>query len=36
MALEFAHGSIRVATSDVTTTVLTVSGLSFQPKALRF
>jgi hypothetical protein len=36
MALEFAHGAIQWLGSDVATTTYTVSGLSFQPKALRF
>ncbi len=36
MALSFAHGAIQWAAADVATTVYTVSGLSFQPKALRF
>ena len=36
MALEYAHGAIQWLAADVATTVYTVSGLSFQPKALRF
>ena len=36
MALSFAHGAIQWLQSDVATTTYTVSGLSFQPKALRF
>jgi len=36
MALEFAHGAIQWLAADAATTVYTVSGLSFQPKALRF
>lgn len=36
MALEYAHGAIDILTSDAATTTKTVSGLSFQPKALRF
>jgi hypothetical protein len=35
MALEFAHGVIRWLAADAATTVYTVSGLSFQPKAIR-
>ena len=36
MALEFAHGAIQWSESDALNTIFTVSGLSFQPKALRF
>jgi len=36
VALEYAHGAIQWLAADVATTVYTVSGLSFQPKALRF
>jgi hypothetical protein len=36
MALAFAHGAIQWLAADVATTVYTVSGLSFQPKAIRF
>jgi hypothetical protein len=36
MALSYAHGVIRWLSTDAATTVYTVSGLSFQPKALRF
>jgi len=36
MALEHAHGTIRWLAADAVSTVYTVSGLSFQPKALRF
>ena len=36
MALEFAHGVVQWLNADVATTTYTVSGLSFQPKALRF
>src|SRR5262245_15966699 len=36
MALEFAHGAIQWLAADAATTTYTVSGLSFQPKALRF
>ncbi len=35
MALEYAHGAIQWLTSDTLSTVKTVSGLSFQPKAIR-
>lgn len=35
MALEFAHGAIQLTTGAIGTT-FTVSGLPFQPKALRF
>jgi hypothetical protein len=35
MALAFAHGAIQWLAADAATTVYTVSGLSFQPKALR-
>jgi hypothetical protein len=35
VALEFAHGAIQLTTGAIGTT-FTVSGLSFQPKALRF
>jgi hypothetical protein len=35
-ALSFAHGAIQWLAADIATTVYTVSGLSFQPKALRF
>jgi hypothetical protein len=36
MALAFAHGAIQWLAADAATTVYTVSGLSFQPKAIRF
>lgn len=36
MALEFAHGAVQWLSADAATTVYTISGLSFQPKALRF
>lgn len=36
MALEFAHGAIQALAADAVGTVYTVSGLAFQPKALRF
>ncbi len=36
MALSFSHGAIQWLAADAATTVYTVSGLSFQPKALRF
>lgn len=36
MALEFAHGAIQWLGTDAAGTTYTVSGLSFQPKALRF
>jgi hypothetical protein len=36
MALEFSHGSIQWLTASAVGTLYTVSGLSFQPKALRF
>lgn len=36
MALEFAHGTVSWLAADVATTTYVVSGLSFQPKALRF
>lgn len=36
MALSFAHGAIQWLATDAATTVYTVSGLSFQPKAIRF
>lgn len=36
MALSYAHGAIQWAQSDTATTVKTVSGLSFQPVAIRF
>jgi hypothetical protein len=36
VALAFAHGAIQWAAADVATTVYTISGLSFQPVALRF
>lgn len=36
MALSYAHGAIQWLSADASTTVYTVSGLSFQPKALRF
>jgi hypothetical protein len=35
MALQCAHGAIQWATSDTAGTTKTVSGLAFQPKALR-
>jgi len=36
MALAFDHGAIQALAADAVSTVYTVSGLSFQPKALRF
>lgn len=36
MALAFAHGAIQWQAADAATTVYTVTGLSFQPKAIRF
>jgi hypothetical protein len=36
MALEFAHGAIQWGAADTAGTTYTVSGLAFQPKALRF
>jgi len=36
MALSFAHGAIQWLAADAVSTVYTVSGLSFQPQALRF
>lgn len=36
MPLSFAHGAVRWLSTDVATTTYTVSGLSFQPKAIRF
>ena len=36
MSLSFAHGAIQWLAADAATTVYTVSGLTFQPKALRF
>ena len=36
MALSFAHGAIRWLAASAATTVYTVSGLAFQPKAIRF
>lgn len=36
MALSYDHGAIQWLSADAATTVYTVSGLSFQPKALRF
>lgn len=36
MALEFAHGAVQWLAADGATTVYTISGLPFQPKALRF
>lgn len=36
MALEFAHGAVQWLSSDAATTTYVVSGLGFQPKALRF
>ena len=36
MALSFAHGAVQWLAADAATTVYTVSGLAFQPKALRF
>src|SRR5688572_10497985 len=36
MALEFEHGAVQWLSADAATTTYTVSGLSFQPKALRF
>lgn len=34
--MDFAHGAIQWLAADVATTTYTVSGLPFQPKALRF
>ena len=34
--MQYAHGAIQWLAADVATTVYTVSGLPFQPKALRF
>lgn len=34
--MDFAHGAIRWLSADAVATVYTVSGLSFQPKAIRF
>jgi hypothetical protein len=36
MALSFTHGAVQWLSASAATTVYTVSGLSFQPKALRF
>lgn len=36
MALNFAHGAIQWLAADVATTTYVVSGLGFQPKAIRF
>lgn len=36
MALSFSHGAIRWLAADAATTTYPVTGLSFQPKALRF
>jgi hypothetical protein len=36
MALSYAQGEIQWATTDAVSTTFTVSGLSFQPKAIRF
>lgn len=36
MALEYAHGAVQWLAADAATTVYTISGLPFQPKALRF
>lgn len=36
MALEFAHGALHWGSANTVGTNITVSGLSFQPKALRF
>ena len=36
MALEYAHGAIQWLAADGASTTYTVSGLSFQPQALRF
>ena len=36
MALEFGHGSVQWLTSNLINTTITVSSLTFQPKALRF
>lgn len=36
MAFNFSHGSVQWLTTDVLNTVITVSGLGFEPKALRF
>jgi hypothetical protein len=36
MALQFASGAIQWLAADVATTVYTVSGLAFAPKAIRF
>jgi hypothetical protein len=36
MALEFGHGSVQWLTTDALNATITVSSLTFQPKALRF
>lgn len=36
MALQFSHGSVQWLTASGVGTIYTVSGLAFQPKALRF
>jgi hypothetical protein len=36
MALEFSHGAIQWLTASAVGTIYTVSGLAFQPRALRF
>jgi hypothetical protein len=36
MSLEFAHGAIQWNSADGVGTIYSISGLSFQPKALRF
>lgn len=36
MPLSFAHGAVRWLSTDVATTTYTVSGLGFEPKAIRF
>jgi hypothetical protein len=36
MALFFSHGSVQWLTASALNTIYTISGLSFQPKALRF
>lgn len=36
MALNFSHGSVQWLTSQVLGTVITVTGLGFEPKAIRF
>lgn len=36
MALSYAHGAVQWLAADAATTTYTVSGLAFQPKALKF